>query len=309
MRPSLQGFFGGGAAAFDPNAPLDTGGDYIKTPTLDAADGYTLISRLGPPDNTMATISSGVILYTVNGGPAEGQIGNSGTGPGIKFDPTGTGNYGVDDYITPGSPFEGYGFLVNGATWVGGCNSSANYYGGTATSMWDKSTADLNHVICLRGRVNDGFVISQYQTYPGEGIIRIKMSYTNTTGSAVTLKALRGMDPDVGVIQYGTYSSHNYRGYGAVSGTDIVVAEETRTNKPIAIYIPGGGYTHNTAVSAGWPTKDINSILSGPADGDGDYGIFVAWDLGTVDPDQVVWVYCYYLCATIIGDVLKKITG
>ena len=163
-------------------------------------------------------------------------------------------------------------------------------------------------VICRRGNTTDGYVVVQYQTYTGESLIRMKMSYTNTTGSSVTLKAYRGCDPDVGAIQYGAYNTHNYRGYGSVPATDIVVAEETNTNKPIALYAPGNGYTHNTSILSNWPSQAIDTMLSGITQGDGDNSMFIAWNFGTVSAGATVYVCCYYVLGTNIGSVVNTIT-
>lgn len=277
----------------------------VYAPTAD--DGYTL-SQLGTPNNTEAIISSGYIQYTVNGDSRPvGQIGDGSNSPGIKFDPTGTGNYGTDDYIQPGTPHEAYGFYVNNTTWIGGDNSGNGTYLAGSTTMWNKSTASLNHVICMRGNQANGFVVTQYQTYPGEALIRIKMSYTNTTGAAVTVKAYRGCDPDVGALQYSVYNTTNYRGYNTIPATDIVVAEESATNKPIALYAPGNGYTHNTAVISSWPSQNIAAMLSGTNNGNGDYAIYCAWDIGTVAAGATVSVCCYYILGSNIADVLNTI--
>lgn len=271
-----------------------------------AGDSYTL-SQLGTPDNTMATIANGYIRYTVNGGPGRGQIGNGSNSPGIQFSAAGNGTYGTDDYISPGTPYEVYGFYVNNTTWIGGDNSNSHTWLSGSTTMWNKSTASLNHVICMRGNQANGFVVTQYQTYPNEALIRIKMSYTNTTGSAVTLKGYRGCDPDVGAIQYNVYNTTNYRGYSSVPATDIVVAEESQTGKPIALYIPGNGYTHNTAILSSWPSQAITNMLNGQSDGNGDYAIFGAWDFGTVAAGATVAVCCYYILGSNIGDVVNSI--
>lgn len=307
--------FKSGRLGFRFRAPAQAGSllgacDSIPLYVPSAGDNYTL-SQLGTPDNTMATIDNGYIRYTVNGGPAAGQIGNGGTGPGegpgIKFSAAGNGSYGVDDYISPGTPHEAYGFQVNGTTWIGGDNSGYSSYLAGSTTMWNKSTASLNHVICMRGNQANGFVVVQYQTYPNEALIRMKMSYTNTTGSAVTLKAYRGCDPDVGALQYSIFATTNYRGYSSVPATDIVVAEESETGKPIALYIPGNGYTHNTAILASWPSQDINGMLNGFSSGNGDYSIYGAWNFGTVAAGATVAVCCYYILGTNIGDVVTSI--
>lgn len=273
-----------------------------------SGDSYTL-SELGTAANTMATISNGFIQYTVNGGPAKGQIGNGTTSPGIKFDPNGGGNYGNDDYVSPGTPYEAYGFQVNsgsGNVWIGGVNSDHNtdFLPGN-TTMWDLSSGSTKHIVCMRGNEANGFVVTQYMTKDVEPVIRIKMSYTNTTGNSATVKCFRGCDPDVGAIQYNVYNTLNYRGYGSISSSDIVVAQETNTNKPFALYANGNGYTHTTAILSSWPTLNISAMLAGTDDGNGDHAMFMAWDFGSILNGSTVNVCCYY----IIGSNIDRVIG
>jgi len=298
--------------------PLAGACDAIPVYAPSSSDGYTL-SQLGTPSPGWATkyvIANGYIRYTVNGGIYQGQIGDGSSGIGIQFSPAGDGNYGTDDYIRPGTPFEGYGFrIIKGGTenWIGGTNS--NTFSGTGyntgltqNSIWNKSAGNLNHIIVLRGSTVLGHAVIQYQTYSGESLIRIKMSYTNTTGQSVTVKCHRGCDPDVGAIQYGVYNTTNYRGYLSIPPQDIVVAEENRTNKPIALYCPGNGFTHNTAVISAWPSREVDTILSGLNNGNGDYSINCAWDLGTFAPGETKAVCCYYILGNNIAEVLSTIT-
>ena len=278
-------------------------GFYFPQPIPVAADGYAL-SQLGAAGSGSYVVANRWIQYTVNG-VGEGALGNGSTGPGLKFAPAGDFSYGVDDYITPGSPWEAYSFEINGGAWsVGGSNIGG--FGGT-TNIWDVSATGKRHFVIKRGSAGTGFVVVEYLSYNDDPMIRMRMSYTNTTGSAVTVRAMRGIDPDPDVFAFEEYDSDNSRGFpGRVSATDLVTGLGVNSGKPVSLYIPGSGYTHNTAILASWPTYNITAMLSGQNDGYGDYAITGAWNIGTVAAGATVKVHCFWICGNNLGDVLTQ---
>jgi hypothetical protein len=275
-------------------------GFYSPAPIPVASDGYTL-RQLGAAGSGSYVVANRWIQYTVNGA-GEGALGNGSTGPGLKFAPLGNFAYGTDDYITPGNPWEGYAFEINGGAWyIGGANSGGGF-GGT-TNIWDVSATGNRHFIVKRGAAGTGFVVLEYLSYNDDPLIRIKMSYTNTTASSVTVRAMRGMDPDPDVFAFDEYDSNNTRGYTGIPATDLVTGLGVNSGKPVSLYCPGNGYTHNTAILSAWPTYNITSILSGQNDGYGDNAILCAWNIGTVAPGATVKVNCFWICGNDIGDV------
>jgi len=300
-----------------------------------SSDGYTL-SQLGSPDSpgTAYTIENGYIKYVVNGA-GYGALGNSGndsvsgnTNPtaGLQLDPYGRGNYGVDDFIDPGNPVEYYQFEINsGAIQLIGNNSTdfGNIVNDTTINTWQPAA---NRVVVQTGSEAEGFAVIQYLTMPNEPVIRIKMSYTNTTGSAVTLRAARGTDPDQDSFSHGSSQTDNLRGLGSISGTDISYALGPLSGKAIAIYCPGDGYTHNTAIigtgigtgggEGGLFTYNINQILNNVDSAgdpvpdnipDSDIGMACAWDVGTVNAGATVDLYCYYVLGNHIENIASKL--
>lgn len=278
-------------------------GFYSPQPVPVSSDGYTL-SQLGAASSTSYVVANRWIQYTVNG-VGEGALGNGSTGPGLKFAPAGDFSYGADDYITPGSPWEAFAFEINGGAWyVGGSDTGG--FGGT-TNTWDVSTTGNRHIIVKRGSAGTGFAVIEYLSYDDDPMIRIKMSYTNTTASTVTVRAMRGMDPDPDVFAFGEYDSDNSRGYtGRVAVTDLVTGLGVNSGKPVSLYCPGNGYTHNTAILSSWPTYNITTILSGQNDGYGDNAILCAWNIGSVAPGATVKVNCFWICGNNLGDVLTQ---
>lgn len=229
------------------------------------------------------------IRYTVNG-IGTGAIGNGNTQPGLMFDPNGGGSFTGGDFIAPGTPWEGFVFKITKSgttTDFGGSNLSGQFAGGTNTTY----SVSANHTIVTKDDPAQGKMVIEYVTLAGEPIIRIRMSYKNTTGVPVTVKAVRGLDPDNG----GSFSK-NTRGFGAIPATDIVNSAGP-SNAPLSLYTSGNGYNHNSAIFASWPSYDADMILTGRNDGDGDYGMGIAWDIGAVAPNATVSVTCYYIAS------------
>lgn len=276
-------------------------------------DDYTL-SDLGPPDppNTYHDIDNGFVKYRVNG-YGSGALGG-GDGPnylnelGLKFDSTGTGNYGVDDYIQPGTPWEGYTFEIDGKKFIGSNSGYVGDYDVYLAKTW--RLAD-NHVVSMIGdKENYGLGVCQYMSLPEEPAIRIKMTYTNTTSTAKTVKISRGMDPDVDVFEYGYYSTFNTRGIGSIPKADIALAYGNFSGKPVAIYAPGNGFLHNTSIDYFWPQEIPDNILKeifNQEDRYADDAITVALDCKMVEPGQSVTICVYYLCASTEEEILDII--
>lgn len=263
-----------------------------------------LLYARGTPTNSKYTVSNSYIRYTING-YGEGALGDGFTGLGLQYDPSGTGSFGTDDYIRPGTPWEAYGVQA-GTAIIGGSNSAYTPDFPNDALVW-KFGGTSNHHVVLRGSEATGYVIVQYMTFPGEPIIRIKMTYQNTTGSAKNVKMMRGVDPDIDSLVYYTPNTNNRRGYGAIPATDLVYSMGTYSGKPLSLYLPGNGYTHNTAVIRSWPTFDFDSILAGVDNGDGDSSILGAWNIGSVPNGQSASVCCYYICSNNVAGIVSAI--
>lgn len=263
-----------------------------------ASDNYSL-SQLGASSNNSYVVDTGFVKFTVNG-MGSGALGNGGSGPGLMFDPSGNSNFGVEDYISPGTPFEGYS-VVAGANTIKGSNEAS--ITSPATKIW-RVDPTTNEYVVLRGSQSTGFVTLQYMAKQGEPVIRMKMSYTNTTGSNQTVSMMRGMDPDVDVRAHNAYSSINTLGAPGIPTTDLVNSIGTYSGKALSLYIPGNGYTHKVAIISSWPEYDPSDILAGGASSDSvtphDWAIEGAWNIGTVANGQTVSVDAYYIAGTNI---------
>ncbi len=221
-----------------------------------------------------------------------GTLGSSnGTSPGILFDPTATSHYGVNDFLTPGDPFEGY-YLA----WSGGHIGSNNDSGSgvlTATSPTLLSPTSASWTSSGGGwTVTNAYSLS---TTGGRSEIAIHTTLTNTSGSAISgLQFLRTLDPDPDVNAFGVYDTVN-----TLPAANIACGTGSHSGQTICIESADNDYTHRAGVSEDWST-DPSVYLTGVNDGDGDNAIGVAFDIGTVGAGQTISLdYDYATGATI----------
>jgi len=262
-----------------------------------STDGYTL-SQLGTPQYNAYSwvIDTGYIKYLING-QGRGVFGTGLYGPTspsqfmLLYDPTGTGNYSYgyyDDCFQPGTPHEMGIFQINGSVLLGGGNEQP---GGTlannTVSSWQVSDG---RIVVLMGGTTYGHAVFQYFSYPGESIVRMQMSYTNTTSSSHTVLAQRGGDAD-----FDQYPTNNGRGISPTAPANVAYSIGEITSKSVCAYTPGNGFTCNSSVIANWPLYNPTQVLTGQGGGNGDYSIYNAWNLGTVAPGQTVTVNCFYI--------------
>ncbi len=250
--------------------------------------------------------------YVQVGVSDDGTLGVGGeTTPGILYDENGTGDYGVDDYLTPGAPYEFFTLEITGDTNVTYLNNNNNY---PDADMNTSISGDMHKVTAV-SRTPDG-LLELTQTYTledGSKIIQIDASVENISAATIkNVKFARGLDPDVDVVTYGSYDTNNTRGYdGSADGlpvfpvTDVVIAEGVSTKKVISLLYTGA-FPHNTNVDSDWNFLP-SIILEGKNDGFGDYTINVAMDLGEMVPGKIVeFRYGYVLGDNLadLGDIL-----
>jgi hypothetical protein len=240
-----------------------------------------------------------------------GTLGYGGTtSPGILHDPTGTGTYGIDDYLTPGTPFEG--FSVYSAETGVIANNNSSYTGGTVVSgSMTGSISDISgtydQAVNYTGSFGDFFSIST-DTYFNDGDERISMTTTITAMKELTdVSFARWLDPDPDVRSYGSYFTENGRGATGLAAEDWVHSEGVRTGLTIGLY-SDSDVEHNTSVIGGsgdpgsW-SVDPRVYLAGYDDGDGDYSIGLAFMLDDMlKGDSITFTYHY-----VMGDSLDTV--
>lgn len=258
----------------------------------------TIALALSPLVGAAPVILQGNYVLTAVGDDGTLGAGNT-TPPGIKHDPSGTGNFGVDDYLTPGTPWEIFSVKSNQTGLRTNNNSGGDAMSGSVVNTSGSSGYD-NSATWTGGFGSYFSLVTD--TYFNDGDERISFKTTITALTNLTgLQFLRALDPDPDVFTYGSYYTVNGRGAGGLAPEDWVHSEGTRTGLTIGLY-SDSSYTHNTGISSGWST-DPSFYLAGTNNGNGDYTIGLAFDFGSLNAgDSVTFNYHY-----IMGESLETV--
>jgi hypothetical protein len=201
-----------------------------------------------------------------------GTLGSGGgTSPGILYDKTGTGTYGINDFLTPGTPFEGF-YIKSGSSFWGANNTgSTNLNTGSPTSVSGTSASWTGDSLDGILTVTNTYTL---KTLSGRSVIEVMTAIRNNSMAIIPMiEFLRTLDPDPDVNAYGVYNTANAILSGYACGTG------QNTGQTICIGAESD-LTHKTGISAGW-SIDPDDYLAGTNSGPfGDYAIGVAFALG-----------------------------
>lgn len=261
--------------------------------------------------STVSTIALGAFLYasTAIAAPVVlegsylkvgvndlGTLGSGGaTSPGILHDPTGTGTFGVNDYLTPGTPHEG--FAINaGGIFAGNNNDGANAdFAGAAPTTG--TIAGFDNSASWTG--SNTFMTIKNDYFFNDGDQRINIRTTITALSDVrNVEFLRSEDPDPDVNTFGSFDTTNQRGNFLFAPEDFVGAAGGLTGLTIALLnLNGDTYEHNTGIGHGCCSlndPDIYLQAIPVDDGNGDNSINLAYLLGDIlAGNSIVIDYAY----------------
>jgi hypothetical protein len=232
---------------------------------------------------------------TVQGDYIQLGVGNNGalidytTFTGIKFDPTGTGNFsGPIDYLTPGTPFAFYSLGVNGTyRTAGGFDPGNNLFGTTTIDL--TPAAGLPFVLTKDGTM-DGLQFRQVISFDADSrSIHATLTFKNISESRIdNVVYAVGLDPDQDVTypESEAFDTDNLiRGQGAAAAVTAIG--------------PGNGYGITLANTSGWADTIASIYYAAPwptdpyllsrtfrNDGFGDNSINLGYDLGSFDIGQ-----------------------
>jgi outer membrane autotransporter protein len=253
-------------------------------------------------------LAGSYIKVGING--TVGSLGYGGsTTPGILYDGSGTGTFNpAYDYLTPGSPFEGFVVTADGMTTAinnnaGGTavtGSLVNYsgvaYGG---STYDQRAVWTGTYGSLFSITNDYFFNNNSQQVGIRTTITALSDLTNLAFS-------RALDPDAVAAAGDSSATNNFRGNGGVSPNDLVYAEALVSKYVIGLYT-NSTYTHNAAVT-GW-TRDTASYLAGTDVGNGDNTIGLGFSLGSLLAGNSAVIDYAYIFGTDISKAIADAGG
>ena len=244
-----------------------------------------------------------------------GTLGSGGnTSPGLLYDNTGTGTFNTAyDYLTPGSPYEGWavridnadgtqyklygnnnaGFQMDGNTtvsgaWVGTPTASSAVWAGSATEF------DIKHTYSLPSA----------QKY---------LDITTRLDAKEAMPHLyfgRYIDPDAVAAPGDSSATDNVRGYGIIPKTNVVFSEATVSRYALGLYSAQVGNV-NTSIQ-GWTSDPKNYYLNngGYDVGNGDDTIGIGFYAANVARgDILTWKYAYIFGPSAFGAASSAISG
>jgi len=239
-----------------------------------------------------------------------GSFGSGGnTSPGLLYDSTGTSTFNTSyDYLTPGSPFDGFAVKVDGTNYdnnnAGGITNIPAVGGLTVSS--DGNTVTWN-----------GAFTHSSSTWSVENIYRlpdtvpyIDITTRITAGSAATqLWFGRFIDPDARAASGDSSVTDNVVGYGAIPANNVVFSEALSSRYALGLYSTD---VNVDAGVQGW-TREADGYQDthyGANYGTGDDTIGLSWVFNGVSAGDILTMnYAYIFGPNAFGAASLAITG
>lgn len=247
-----------------------------------------------------------------------GTLGSNGTtSPGILHDSSGTRNFapgGVpNDYLTPGSPSEGFGLYSTQTGFIRNNNYGLGQFGLHSPTLLSGADA-LGYDNAASWTANFGGLVSITNSYffnNGDERVLIH-SVITALGSLSNLAFSRHLDPDPDVNRFGSYDTVNTRGNTLYSPENLVSAAGQQTGLTIGLLNLQDQYRSNTRIDLDCCiTVNPLTVLPGfgPIFGSetpsnsGDYGIHMAWDIGDLAAGESATITYAYVMGERQSDV------
>ena len=245
---------------------------------------------------------------TFNGSFIGVSINDVGTLSSLKHDPTGAGSYGVNDYITPGTPHEGFSTNSTEGGFRGNGNASGANYSGSASSILTGAAA-LGYTFAAGWSGANSLLSINNRYFYNNGDERIRIITTITALSDVTSLAFaRSVDPDPDVNTSGSFSTNNQRGNSLFGTDDFIGAAGPVTGLTLALVNNNGAtYTSNTLINSFCCSNvDPYTVLGGGANNTvGDNSLNMAWNIGNLKAGETATIEYFYA----VGDKIDRVGG
>ena len=231
-----------------------------------------------------------------------------GTSPGLLFDPAGSGTFNPSyDYLTPGSPFDGFSVKVDGT------NYANNNTGATAITKTGEGLGP--NAITWSGAVADTFTIDMnYSLLAGQPFVN-GIATIGALTDIGTLSFGKYIDPDSQGMPGDSSSTDNVLGYGVIPSTNVAFSEATTSRYALGIYTTD---TNVTAGIEGWTQEADGYSGTNYTDADGNpvnYGnsddtIGISWTwTGVSAGDMLEASYAYIFGPSAFEAADDAITG
>ena len=237
-------------------------------------------SSIGAAVTNMGLLENMLVKAGVNA--TAGTLGSGGnTAPGLQFDGTGAGAFNDNyDYLTPGSPFDGFAIKVDGSNAVNNNTGVASY---SQTSF-----EDLDDSLVWTGTDTNGWTVKHSYTL-GETDSFIDIKTEITAGSNATLSFGRFIDPDARAASGDSSATDNVIGYGSIPENNIVFSEALSSRYALGLYSTDANVT--SGIASPW-SSEADGYDGTPYDGDvygsGDDAIGLSWNFGDVTVGETV---------------------
>ena len=216
-----------------------------------------------------------------------GTIGSKGnTAPGILYDNTGTRTFNPSyDYLTPGSPFEGFTvkYTNDAGTTISKTNNNTgitNITGGVLTNYsgiaYGGATFD-NRVIWI-GSTSDFTVTNDVRFNNPDKVVDIKTTLA-TTVNMTNLYFGRFTDPDARAAAGDSSATTNTLGFSPIGVKNVVFSEALVSKYALGLYTAAAN--SGAGISSMWTTDPAN-YYTGTNGGNGDYTIGLGFYLPTL---------------------------
>jgi len=218
-----------------------------------------------------------------------GTLGSGGnTPPGILYDSTGTGTFNAAyDYLTPGSPFEGWTLNYNGTSTIYNNNAGITGLAGGVLTGYDgvayNGTTYDNRAVWTNTTHADFDILHDYRFNNNQQFVDISTVVTAKT-AMTDIYFARFTDPDARAAAGDSSVTDNVVGYGAIPTTNVVFSEALASRYALGLY--SADTNVNAAVSAGWSTDPTVYYAGGTSYGanygSGDHTIGMGWYLASL---------------------------
>ena len=266
--------------------------------TTALADTSSINTDLQSGTDTFGILENDYVRAGVNG--ITGTLGSGGnTSPGLLYDSTGTGTFNTSyDYLTPGSPFDGWSVSIDGTNYTNNNNGNTKtvvgmlytdtnigLVDGTDTLTWEsngeRTDFEIEHVYSLGATAQH---------------IEIGTSITMKQDASDVWFG-RFIDPDARAATGDSSSTDNVLGYGVIPDSNVAFSEALSSRYALGLY------STDSNVDAGistWSTEaDGYTENSVDADGSltntGDNTIGLSWNWTTVSTGDILTASYAYI--------------
>jgi len=255
--------------------------------------------KLAAATGTLALIASSAIAapITLESDFVRVSITDKGVFNSLRYDSAGTGTFAANkDYVSPGTPFEGFGVKVG----TGAVQANSNSGGTAIAGSLAAASGSFNYGALWTGG-NTQYSLS-HLFYFNDGDERVNIRTTLTALSDLgNVRFSRAVDPDPDNYSGGSASTNNQRGIVAqgIPVEDFVGSLGSISGLPLGLFY-SGLIVHNTGIVDNCcSTIDPDVYLSGGDQGNsssGDDGIGLAFNLGNLSRGQALtWDYAYVM--------------